>query len=371
MINFEDRLTRLKNRRQGTAERDRLEKGMYSYHGDLRANEAHENLHESAAIRYVIGSMAAVSPESTRISIAEGERVASTLLDMLRTAGINAEYRMQGSVVLDIHIEGHSDVDMLILKSDIVTIEGPELPGTYYTPPNDSRPMVEIMKELRLQSETKLTSRYHAADVDVSGAKSIALSGGSLKRKVDIVPSSWHDNHDYQRSKMEHNRSVKIYDKNNHTLVENKPFLHIKKVNDRDSQYNGNLKKVTRLMKNIIADMPEYKKSKARKLSSYDIASIAYSMDHRLNCHQYLPLTLLENLRVYLLIISYLPDDRNALEVPDESRKVFNTEEKVEALRILYNEVNDLAESVQKAISPTKQKYDGDVLNNWPVFFFN
>lgn len=370
MINFESRLANLKNRRQGTAERDRLEKGMYSYYGDLRPTEAHEKLHENTAIKYVIGSMAAVSQESTKVSKDEGERVASTLIDMLKTSGINAEARMQGSVALDIHIEGHSDVDMLILRSDVITVQGPALPGTYYSDSSDTRPMVDIVRELRLQSEAKLKSRYHAAEVNISGAKSIALSGGSLRRKVDIVPSSWHDTHDYQRSKLAHFRAVKIYDKDNHDLIENKPFLHIKKVNDRDSQYSGNLKKVTRLMKNIIADMPDYKKSKAKKLTSYDIAAIAYSMNERLSCSQFLPLMLLDNLRTYLLIISYIDDERNALIVPDESRKIFNAEEKVEAVRILYNEVNDLAEAVQKAINPSKEKYDGAVLRNRQVVFF-
>lgn len=370
MINFENRLTSLKNRRQGTAERDRLEKGMYLNYGDYRAKEAHEKLHENAAIKYVIGSMAAVSPNSTKISKDEGERVASTLLDMLKTLGINAEARMQGSVALDIHIEGHSDVDMLILKSDVITVQLPVLPASHYSDSSDARSMVDILKELRLQSEAKLKSRYHAAEVDTSGAKSITLSGGSLKRKVDIVPSCWYDTHEYQRTNLEHFRAVKIYDKDNHTLIENKPFLHIKKVNDRDAQYGGNLKKVTRLMKNIIADMPEYKKSKAKKLTSYDIAAIAYSMNERLYSSQYLPLTLLDNLRSYLLVISYLEDTRNALIVPDESRKIFNTEEKVEALRLLYDEVVQLAEAVYKAINPLAGKYDGNALKNKQIVFF-
>src|SRR5690606_14681900 len=104
---------------------------------------------------------------------------------------------------------------------------GPALPGTSYVDASDTRPMVEIVRELRTQSEIKLKSRYHAAEVNTSGRKSIALSGGSLRRKIDIVPSSWHDTHDFQRSKSEHFRAVAIYDKGNHTLIENKPFLHI------------------------------------------------------------------------------------------------------------------------------------------------
>lgn len=370
MINFEDRLARLKNRRQGTAERDRIEKGLYSFAGDQRTVEAHEKLHENAAIKYVIGAMAAVNAESTKISKNEGERVATTLIDLLKTAGINTEMRMQGSVALDIHIEGHSDVDMLILKADVITIQGPALTGTNYVDANDNRPMVDIVSEIRTQAEAKLKSRYHAADVDTSGNKSISISGGSLKRKVDIVPSCWHDTHDYQRTKLDYLRAVKIYDKGNHSLIENKPFLHIQKIDERDTVYSGNLKKVARLMKNVIADMPDYKKNKAKKLTSFDIASIAFSMNERLLCSQYLPLTLLENLRSYLLILSYLDEPRNSLMVPDESRKIFNSEEKTEALRILYTEINDLAIAVQKTISPYQEKYDGETLKRKQVIFF-
>lgn len=370
MINFESRLVRLKNRRQGTAERDRLEKGLYNFSGDFRSIEAHEKLHENSAIKYVIGAMAPVSYDSTRISKEEGERVATTLIDMLKTAGISAEMRMQGSVVLDIHIEGYSDVDMLILKTDIITVEGPELAGTYYVDASDKRLMVDIIHELRILCETKLKSRYHAADVNINGNKSIALSGGSLRRKVDIVPACWHDTHDYQRTKLEYFRAVKIYDKSKHELVQNKPFLHIKKVNERDLQYSGNLKKVTRLMKNVIADMPDEKKRKATALTSFDIAAIAYAMNEDLFCSQYLPLTLLANLRIFLLIIAYVDERREKLLVPDESRVIFNYPEKIDALKILYNEVSELAEAVEKALNPYQDKYDGSLLKNKQIIIF-
>lgn len=369
MINFENRLASLKNRRQGTAERDRIEKGLFALAGDQRSQEAHERLQESSAIKYVIGSMAPVSTESTNVSIEEGERVATTLIDMLTTSGINTEMRMQGSVALDIHIEGHSDVDMLILKSDILTVQNPPLPGNSYSDANDTRPMVEILRELRHQSENKLKSRYHAAEVDISGSKSIALSGGSLKRKVDIVPSSWHDTYEFQRMRLEKYKSVNIYDKEQHSMVENKPFLHISKINERDSIYSGNLKKVVRLMKNIVADLPDYKKNVVKKLTSYDIASIAYTMNENLDCSQYFPLVLLDNLKTYLLVIAYLDDRRSSLLVPDETRKIFNTDEKIEAVKVLHNEVEQLAIAVQKDISPSQKEYDGALLKNKPIIF--
>ncbi len=70
------------------------------------------------------------------------------------------------------------------------------------------------------------------------------------------------------------------------------------------------------------------------------------------------------------MVISYLEDTRNALIVPDESRKIFNTEEKVEALRLLYDEVVQLAEAVYKAINPLAGKYDGNALKNKQIVFF-
>lgn len=366
MINFEDRLSKLKDRRQGTAERYLVEKQLKAW-GDARPVEDHERIKEGAAIKYVIGSMAAVSQESTDISIAEGKRVASNLISRLQSAGISTELRLQGSVALNIHIEGHSDVDMLVLKTDTMTVETPTIYPDKYIFTAGGRPMVDALKELREESELRLSSAFYAANVDISKGKCISLSGGSLQRKVDIVPACWHDTIDYQREGLEHLRAVKVYDKKEHLLHENKPFLHIRRINDRDAWYSGNLKKVIRLMKNIIADMPEYKKTKVKKLSSYDIAGIAYGMDKKLACSVLFPLTLLDNLRSFLVLLVTIKETRELLYVPDGTRKVIDSSEKEEALEILYSEVSSLAEAVQSSINPFKFNYDGSVLTNKPV----
>lgn len=363
MIDFKGRLTKLKNRRQGTADQYRLEKALNAWY-DARPHEDYEQINESSAIKYVVGSMAAVSQESTQISIKEGERVASTLIGSLQTAGIPAEMKLQGSVALNIHIEGHSDVDMLILKSSTVSVESPIVNLSEYTFNPYGRLMIDVLKEFREKSEQNLSSRYHAATVNTSKGKCISLSGGSLQRKVDIVPSTWHDTVDYQRTHLEHLRAVNIYDKKEHKLHENKPFLHIRRINDRDSLYRGNLKKVIRLMKNIVADMPDDKRAKVQKLTSYDIAGIAYAMDKKLDSNIYYPLSLLDNLRTYLMILVFLEERRSELWVPDETRKVFDSVEKLESLRILYSEVSDLALAVQKSLNPATTEYNGSYLAN-------
>ncbi|SHG09240.1 hypothetical protein [Pectobacterium carotovorum] len=354
MINFGDRLKKLKDRRQGSAQLFALNSGNESFSSfyDSRPNEFYENVRESDSIKYVIGAMAPVNPTSTNVSIQEGERVANTLISMLNTSGISTEFKLQGSVALDIHIEGHSDVDMLILKKDVLLVQQPILSSTSYIDAPDKRDMITQVKEIRLVSEEKLTSRYHQANVNCSNRKSISISGGSLARKVDIVPGCWFDTHDYQRSRQQHDRIVKIYDKSEHKFIENRPFLHIKKVEDKDQYYSGNLKKIVRLMKNIVADMPDYKKNKAKKLSSFDLTSIAYHMDEKLNCSEYLPLLLVERLHIWL---EKLIDDkhlRDSLLVPDATRAVFNNDEKNEALDILSNEVSDLFSSIYQDIYP-------------------
>jgi len=364
MIDFEKRLKSLKDRRQGTRERVLLEKGYNTWDSyDFRTNESYEKLSESAGVKYAIGAMAAVDSNSTRVSKEEGERVADTLISSLASEGINAVKRMQGSVAMDIHIQGHSDVDMLIIESDTVLVQTPAKPGSLI-PASDTRPMVEIIANLRSKSEGKLKSRYYQATVDCSKAKSIRLEGGSLKREVDIVPACWYNSHAYQESGLEHDRGVEIYDKKNHKLIGNLPFTHIKLVNDKDEQYGGNLKKVIRLFKNMVADMPDYKKSVAKNLSSYDLASIAYHMGNDLNLPSYMSLGLIEKARSHLAFLYGAHDYRNSLKVPDASRKIFDSNLKYDALEILYKEIDDLAVSIFKELRPYIATYDSSVLTN-------
>ncbi len=376
MIDFTNRLKSLKERRQGALERATLEKmalneamGLESLSLDDRKKERYEQLNKSDAIKYTIGAMSPVEPQATKVSIEEGERIANTLIDLLATDGINTTSRMQGSVPLDIHIKGHSDVDMLILIDNVVQYENPCAPGVSYIPAKDPRTMVDIVKELREKCEEKLTRRYPAVDVDCQNAKSIAMSGGSLRRKVDIVPSNWFDNIDYQRTKDETERQVRIYNKKEHKLLGNSPFKHIKLVNQKDAIYKGNLKKCVRLLKNLVADMPDYKKVKAKKLSSFDIVGICYNMDSLLNVSKYTPLALVDATLTQLGRLRYIQEARD-IRVPDNSRKVFDNEEKVSALEVIHEEILSLAEALYKDINgPSVDRYKAEPLREMQIAF--
>lgn len=375
MIDFEKRLKSLKERRQGTRERAIYE-SMESFYAnnailrgvDIRKSESFENLNEVAGVKYTIGAMAAVEPASTKVSIGEGNRVADSLISSLQNSGESVTKRLQGSVALDIHIKGHSDVDMLIIVTNPVNIELPKVNPNGYSPSTDPRSLIDIAKDVRSKSERILPVNFPKADVDTTGNKSIALEGGSLKRKVDIVPAIWFDTIKYQRSGQESDRGIKIYHKADHEFHLNYPFAHIKMINERDSLYAGNLKSVIRLLKNMIADMPDYKKRTVKKLSSYDLAAIAFHMNEDLNSPSYMKLALVEKIRTHLALLHSVKAYRDSLDVPDGSRKIFNEEIKTEALEILSNEVSDLAKAIYKELRPFSTNYDANVILNKSVF---
>lgn len=373
MIDFEKRLISLKERRQGHRERaifesvgmDSLTASLLIKSGqDFRKQEVFETLKESSSIKYTIGAMAPVDRKYTQVSIDEGHRVADSLIKSLYTHNELVVKRVQGSVALDIHIKGHSDIDMLIIVKNVVSIELPKIvPNTYQTP-SDQRGLINILKDIRRKSEKILPNNFPKAVVDTSGNKSISISGGSLLRKVDIVPAAWYDTRQYQQTSQEHDRGIKIYHKDKHDFILNYPFSHIKLVNDRDEKFSGNLKCIIRLMKNMIADMPEYKQKIVKKLSSYDLTSIGYHMGNNLDVPYYMRLGLVEKLRMHLGTLITDELYRNSLFVPDNSRKIFDENEKIEALKILYKECTDLAESIFQDLQPARMFYDGSTLLN-------
>lgn len=375
MIDFEKRLHALKDRRQGTKERamfasfESYDSNSAALKGqDIRIKEGFEQLEEPIGVKYAIGAMAAVNESSTKVSIEEGKRVAESLTKSLSVHGESVTSRLQGSVALDIHIKGHSDVDMLIIVRNPISVENPKVSQSAYGISTDNRSLVNIVKDVRNKSEIILPINFPKADIDCLGSKSIALEGGSLKRKVDIVPACWHDSINYQHSQQEHDRGIKIYDKDEHELILNYPFLHIHRVNQKDATYSGNLKCAIRLMKNMIADMPEYKKKVVKALSSYDLAAIGYHMNHELQLPTYMRLGLVEKIKSHLQTLLVLDSYRDTLYVPDETRKIFNDDKKVEALTILAKEFEDLSVAIFNELKPYHTTYDPSVLLEKYVF---
>lgn len=339
------RLQQLKTRRSGT---DRI--------GQLDFNEGLQVLSKSLAdepytrraagqkhTQYALGAMQPVDADYTRISLAEAERVGKQLDAGLRARGRDVGFRLQGSVPCDIHIRGVSDVDLLMLDEAFFTYDtsGSRARAGQFNSPIAYTPL-SALQSLRSGAELILKDKFPQAKVDTSGAKAIKLSGGSLRRPVDVVPSHWHDTSDYQVTWREADRGVKILHKSIPESVLNMPFRHIERIDQRDAQARSGLKKAIRLLKNVKADAIE--EGAKIPLSSFDIASAMWHADlGALAAGSVYELAIVAEAVRHLDYLARNTAHAKTLMVPDGSRPIFNTTEKVEALIQLSLEMDDLA----------------------------
>ncbi|TCO98357.1 nucleotidyltransferase family protein [Rubrivivax gelatinosus] len=298
--------------------------------------------------QYALGAMQAVDPEYTRISLEEAERVKEQLKKGLEKKAISPEFRLQGSVACDIHIRGVSDVDLLVLDGRYIhyDLNGQKaLSGGYASPVTYDT--LQALVELRKESESILDASFPAAKVKKDGAKAINVSGGSLRRPVDVVPSNWFDTVAYQYSFNEVDRGVHILNKDVPERVLNTPFKHIRQINARDQLSAGGLKKAIRLCKNVKADA--INDGTKIELSSYDLASALWHSDMAaLTVGIANELAILAEATRFLDDLIRRPNFASTLRTPDGSRLILESDEKFESLRLLSLEMDDLSERVAR-----------------------
>lgn len=344
------RIDQLRARRLGTDRMGRLnEEARYGVLAKSLGQEAwQKRAMAQTYTRYALGAMQEVDADYTRISIETAERVGRQLDAGLTAAGFWVEFRLQGSVPLNVHIRGVSDVDLLNLDISFLTYAtygSRGLAGLYTAASN--RTSIGVLSNLRREAEGILKDKYPAATVDTSGGKAISISGGSLARPVDVVPSHWHDTADYQQSNREHDRGVTILDKKVPKTIDNLPFLHIKRIGDRDDAIQGGLRKSIRLCKNVKSDANEEGKDIA--LPSFDIAAAMYHANlDALRLGVVYELAILAETQRHLDVLARNVEYAKALVVPDGSRRIFDTEAKLTGLVKLSIEMDDLVREVAK-----------------------
>jgi hypothetical protein len=273
-------------------------------------NEAYRSLSQSESVRYVIGAMQPIDPEYTSNTYAQGERVCNQLRNRLTT---KCEYEYQGSVTNDTHIKARSDIDVLLLIDKFYTLEKPQEP----TNPYKGDPIQDLL-DLRKETITCLKSTFPEATVDDTGSKSISIHGGSLRRKIDVVPSNWFNTNKYAENGVKTYRGVQILDAKNRTRLKNTPFLHNAWIDYRDKSTNGGMRKAARLMKSLKYD------TELIELSSYDIVSLAFNMPDAYLIHpRGMELSLLNACSTFCTELQNDNQRRESLDVPDGHRKIF------------------------------------------------
>lgn len=348
-INFDDRLKRLEKRRKATDLTynmfDSIGTGITSdseFTSLQNKRELWENISTRPSVRYSIGAMQAVDQRYTEIGIETAKRIENQLKTRLTNHGLVTEYKLQGSVPLDIHIKGVSDVDLLVIHKNHYRSEE----CTALLRNED----IKVLQQLRNSSFYELRQAYPAVRVDNTGGKCISLTGGSLPRDVDVVPSHWVETNEYKNKGSEYLRGINVLDKNIPTTFLNLPFVHIHWIKAFCQHLaDGSLRKSIRLCKTIKADLIEEGAKIA--LSSYDLASIMYhaSMDNLKHGKKFSLAIVLETQRFFDYLY-HNPNYAKVLTTPDRTRKIFDSAEKLASLTTLSialdNLVSDLCQDL-------------------------
>lgn len=313
-------------------------------------NEVYERLAEDDAVRYAVGAMQPIDPEYTRNTFAESDRVQGQLVTGYDAVSRTVEFEHQGSVTSDTHIKAHSDIDLLVIETRFISLERPLQPSSPYK--GDA---LQDLLELRNIAEDTLITAYPKATVDCSGSKAVALSGGSLRRKIDVVFASWLETPEYQAGHGAHFRGVRVLDRDARKRIDNKPFLHNAHLEERDRSEAGNLRKVIRLLKSL-----KYDSDQPVSFSSYDIASVAWASPQNYWVAPYgQELLLVERAVKWLDYLSQEQAYASTLSVPNGTRKIFCEEGATfKGLDELRRETQGLLNDIRQGLSRSFRKLE-------------
>jgi len=311
--------------------------------------EVYDRISDDESVKYAVGAMQPIDKEYTNKTYEEGDRVKAQL-DKSLNAQVPAvvQFEYQGSVTNNTHIKAHSDIDLLALHAHFYTVQPPGKPTLLY-----QGDVLTDLKHLRTSCTHVLKLAYPTVSVNDDPGKCIALEGGSLRRKIDVVISNWWDTVEYQTSRLAFQRGVHIYDSKANIRIENRPFLHNARIDERDRLLNGNVRKVARLLKSL-----KYDADTKVNMSSYDVTSIAYRMpDDLMRPGHGAELLLVENTRGFLRLLLDNSALRASLKVPNEMRAIFSSEgASVEGLNQLYKETQELVDDISKGLTRSFRK---------------
>jgi hypothetical protein len=305
--------------------------------------EVYSSLKEPEAVRYLIGAMQPIDPEVTKAILGEANRVRGPLSTGYPAAGVNASFDCQGSVTNDTHILAFSDVDLLAVNENFCDVETAQ-PGTAYYRGD----ITGEMRRVRISSVQILRQEFPTSKVDDSNSKAVKIEGGLVRRKVDVVPCNWWNTDNYVKTRKREDRGIKVFNNANGERIPNKPFLHNTRIEEKDSKVAGNLRRVVRLLKSLRYDANKHAGSEKVKISSYDIAGIAFNMSEGL-----LTAPKDQAIRLAVQTLRFLneleadPVLRAAIEVPNRMRKVFCAEgATLDGLEQLKGELEELLSDV-------------------------
>ncbi|WP_061256057.1 hypothetical protein [Leptospira interrogans] len=297
------------------------------------------NVSRGENTEYILKAMAPVEKRFTDKLIEDGNRIEAQISRRLITKYPGLEFRRQGSVSNNTHIRFSSDVDVLVIIDKFYTVEPPLTVNNPYI--GDPK---EDLSVLRNQCKKEVGIAFPSTEIDDSGAISISIKGGSLSRKVDIVPTNWYHSVAFDERGLEYLKGIMVFNRETYERISNFPFLFNYLIEEKDHITNGATRMLIRFLKSVKAD--EEDDGKKFNLSSYDICSIIYRMPdvllNRLEINR--PISIIGCLIEWLNYLTLSPSAAFAIKVVDKSRFIFDKKEKLDDLGPLSIAINDLYE---------------------------
>ena len=144
-----------------------------------------------------------------------------SLKEELPKYGFNPDFKYQGSVPCNTHIKYHSDIDLLVIIDKFEIFENSaRIRNRYMGDPK------EDLTNLRAVCIEILKKSYSVADIE-KNSKSIKISGGSLRRHIDVVPANWYNSEKWYDTEIDYYRGIQIFDNKTKERHKNFPFLNI------------------------------------------------------------------------------------------------------------------------------------------------
>lgn len=297
--------------------------------------ERYNAFQEQDDVKYLLGSMDPMDPDYTRITLSEAERVHKYLEPF-------SSIRIQGSITTNTHIRYYSDVDILSITKDFTTWEG-SLPST--VPVFIGNPM-DTLNALRARCRATIRAEFPAVTIKDKD-RALSLSGGSLRRNVDVVIGNWYEALAYVSSQQERDRGVQVLDVAGPTRVLNKPFLHQYLLRQKGSQTSDGQNRAIRLLKTLKVDA-----SSTIDISSYDICSLVWNISSTHLPGDVAQSFILAN-NVANTLLQWVSNEPvlNGLSVPNQTRRIIDPKEgtSLVAVRALWHELYQLLQRVTKA----------------------
>lgn len=246
-----------------------------------------DSVWDSDVVKYVRRAMSPVDADYTQKTREAGENVKQHLSSVLT----RVSYEYQGSVMTNTHIKGASDIDLLVIcdkfygtdihrvRQELQNVSKYDMPQRFRLESYDRNFSLyegnssNDLANLRHQIEQVMMGTY--LKCDITKPKAVKITNQNLHRDVDIVTSSWFQSFDYVLNGMPNElRAIKIYNKDlGYEEGPDYPFLGIHRINKKDVDSNGKLKRMIRFLKNVRKDS-----DRDIPLTSFEINAICYSI---------------------------------------------------------------------------------------------